>query len=286
MRTLKYSTLLAIAMQAVGCASVLADRHFQTPDEVAAMKNAKWVAITANAKNKTVYYDPYAITWMSENVFKVPVSFPMSSGTYGAWLVELNCDNASGRVMKTLGARYESPNPSFNSASGSVYIGIRDRICGITLGPKNYAFVAPDKTGNIYYYDQRSIARNVKDPAVYRFDWILFDPRTKRNLQSKTSEVNCSNGSFKLSSDQPWQRTTPMTPEDIFAARFCPTVYARHLPISSYSTASENIDMNSYMKKLNAADKQSAPAKAKTNEGQSTAKSGFDWDKLVIQPKD
>ena len=258
----------------------------EPPPNPGRFKNASWVGITTNAQDKMVYYDPYRLKWVSSNLFTVPASYPMSSGNYGAWVLELSCNNNSSRVLRTLGAKYDTPSQSTQYAATTVLASIRDRVCGVSVGAKNYAFVGPDKDWNIYFYDQNSLARYVKNPSVYRFDWILFDPRTKKTLVNKTSEVNCGNNTIKLDSEKPWQKTAVMSTEDIFIARFCPTITTRKLNISSYSGSVEDIDVKDYLKKLNSDNKPRQPTKPKATDTQTSGKPGFEWDKLVIHPKD
>lgn len=287
---IKNANAYIVAMAAVtlvGCTSYLADKHFRSPAEVSAMNSANWVPMFTNAQGKAVNYDPYRMKWVNNNTFTVPVSFPMSTGNYGAWVIELNCNNNTVTTLRTLGSTVESRNNVSQAAPDSILATVRDRICGIRGGSKNFSYISSDANGNAYYYDQNNLARSVKNQNTYRFDWILFDIKAKRNLVEKTSEVNCSDKTFRLSAESQWQSTKFLSTENIFIARFCPSIIARRPFFNTYSSLSGDISTDDYLKKLNSDGSKPASAKQRSDDKpQGSAKSGFEWDKLVIHPKD
>lgn len=270
-----------------GCTSFLADRHFRTPAEISAINTANWVLMFPNTQGNNVNYDPYQLRWVNNNTFTVPLSFPMSSGNYGAWKFEFNCNNNTVTTLRTLGSTTETRNNVIQAAPDSILATARDRICGVRVGSKNYSYISSDTNRNAYYYDQNNLAKSTKNQNVYRFDWILFDTKTKKNIIERTSEVNCLDKTFRLSAGSQWQQTQFLSTENIFIARFCPTLIARRPILNSYNSLSDDISTDDYLKKLNSDVGKPTPSKPKSEDKpQASTKPGFEWDKLVIHPKD
>lgn len=270
-----------------GCASYLADKHFRSQAEVTAMNSASWVFLFTNADGKDISYDPYRLIWVSDNTFKAPITFPMSSGVYGAWVYEMSCTNNTVTVLRTLGSTLETRNLVQQAAPDSIVATARDRICGIKVGAKSYSYISADANRNAYYYDQNNLGRSAKNQNIYRFDWILFDPKTKKNLKEQTSEVNCLDKTIKLTETSQWQSTKFLTAENIFIARFCPSVTSRRPFLYTYSSANNELSTDAYLKKLNSEETKPTSSRPKTEDkGSNSNKTGFEWEKLVIHPKD